>query len=367
MNTRHGADAARPGRRKFLATTGLATAGWLTGVRAEEKAPPASTSGSFFFVSDTHYCAEEMTPEVLKPASREVTTRLVDTLNRLPGTALPAPLGGGTVPEPLGVIHGGDLIDSGDKGTGKVALARVATELAAWQADFGANAGDGRLKWALREVHGNHDSPGGTGPVIDALRARTAKRQGLSAVAKNGLHCSWDWGGVHFVALGLIVGTTPAVTRRRRYAALESLAFLQEDLRAHVGTSGKPVVIVHHVDMPRYSTPVPDDVAVKNEWDHADVAAYHAALQPYRVAAILYGHTHVRNIYRWNGTKDTKATRGVPSFNADNASHFKDKRQAFLHFEFDSAELRVREFATQDAWQTGIWTPQLWRFPLGAA
>jgi hypothetical protein len=26
--------------------------------------------------------------------------------------------------------------------------------------------------------------------------------------------------------------------------------------------------------------------------------------------------------------------------------------------------MRVREFGTKDGWQTGAWTPQVWRFPL---
>ena len=57
---------------------------------------------------------------------------------------------------------------------------------------------------------------------------------------------------------------------------------------------------------------------------------------------------------------------GIPSINTDNAAHYHDLKQAFLHLEIDAREMVVREFATTDAWQTGRWTPQVWRFPLTA-
>jgi hypothetical protein len=56
----------------------------------------------------------------------------------------------------------------------------------------------------------------------------------------------------------------------------------------------------------------------------------------------------------------------VPVFNADNAAHFKDKRQALTMVTVDGAGTTFREFATVDAWETGVWTPQVWRFPAKA-
>jgi len=169
---------------------------------------------------------------------------------------------------------------------------------------------------------------------------------------------------VHFVALGIVVGDAPEVARKRRYAPFGSLPFLQQDLAEHVGTSGRPVVLVHHVDVARYSTEVPDDIAVKNEWDFGDVHAYYTTLQKYRVAAALCGHTHARNIFRWNGTKDTRTAAGLPFLNTDNSAHFGSASQAFLHVEVTAAELRIREFFTKDGWETGAWTPQVWKFAL---
>ena len=102
------------------------------------------------------------------------------------------------------------------------------------------------------------------------------------------------------------------------------------DLIDNVGKSGRPIVLVHHVDVHRYSEVVPDDKVLNNEWDYGDARAFY----------------------------------GVPFLNTDNAGHFVGPAQAFLHIEIDAKELRVREFATRDGWQTGDWTPQLWKFAL---
>jgi hypothetical protein len=59
-----------------------------------------------------------------------------------------------------------------------------------------------------------------------------------------------------------------------------------------------------------------------------------------------------------------RAAEGVPFLNTDNAGHFKGPAQAFLHVEIAAAELRVREFGTDDGWQTGSWTPRVWKFAL---
>ena len=86
----------------------------------------------------------------MRMRSAEVNDRLVQWLNRLPGTELPATVGGGLLPQPDGVVHAGDLVDNGDKGPSKFPMAE--TELAAFLADWGLNGGDGKLKWAVREM-----------------------------------------------------------------------------------------------------------------------------------------------------------------------------------------------------------------------
>lgn len=338
-------------RREFLAASAAASLTWP--LAAQESKPPVA----FFLIGDTHFLAEKENTSKLDARSALVTSNLIDTLNKLPGTEIPKELGGGKVLAPSGVIHAGDCIDTGDKANVKM----QETEWAAFSDGFGLTGKDGRLKFPVYEVHGNHDSPRGDGLAIQKMIARTKNRPGVSNVSKNGLHYSWDWGPVHFVNLGIVVGQRADITRKRRYAPLDSLEFLVADLKEKIGTSGRPVVITHHVDVLRYSQalPVEDKKAESMEWDPADVQSFHQAIKGYSVAAVLYGHTHARNVFRWDGT-NKPAKEGVPTFNVDNSSHFFSKLQGFFYFEIAGNKAIVREYVTDDSWQTGKWTNQVW-------
>lgn len=348
---------ARLTRRELLTTaSGLGLAA-VTATSHAGTTPPVS----FFLVGDTHYLANRERPQELDSTSRVVTSRLVDWLNRLPGLAIPEEAGGGTVNRPRGVIHAGDLIDSGDK-AGALYQAMQQTEWRAFEEDYGLTGRDGRLHWPVYEVHGNHDSPRGDGLVVAGIRRRNRQRPGLAEVSGDGLHYSWDWGPVHFVNLGIVVGPHPEVMRRRRYAPLDSLPFLAADLRRH---AHRPVILTHHVDVARYSLPCDATAAAGNhEWDPCDVRGYYELIRGHNVLGVLYGHTHVRNVFRWDGTRVRPAEGGLPVFNTDNASHSHDQAQAFFYFEVTDRELIAREFATRDAWRTGAWTPHVWRVPL---
>jgi cytolysin (calcineurin-like family phosphatase) len=202
--------------------------------------------------------------------------------------------------------------------------------------------------------------------VIDAICARNKNRKSLTNISENGLHYSWDWNGVHFINLGIVVGEGKAVNQKRRYSPMNSLEFLISDLKSKVSDTGKPVVITHHVDMIRYVVDTPNSTTLAKEWDATDVKAFYAALKGYKIAAINYGHTHVRNIFRWAGGPKVTASEepAIPVFNTDNASHFNSKQQAFLHFTLTDMETTVREFGTTDSWQTGTWKDQMWKFPI---
>jgi N-sulfoglucosamine sulfohydrolase-like protein len=56
-------------------------------------------------------------------------------------------------------------------------------------------------------------------------------------------------------------------------------------------------------------------------------------------------HTHVRNVYRWDGTPP-KAEQGVPVFNGEKSAHFASPKQAFCYFHLCDGAMTVREFAT---------------------
>ena len=350
-------------RRDFLAAVtvpALAAVGAPSLLTSETRAADAADRVAFFLVGDTHYLANKEKPSELDATSRAVTSRFIETLNRLPGTDISEAAGGGKVIAPRGVIHCGDVIDTGDK-NGSAAVAMQQTEWAAFEADFGLKGTEGKLKLPVFEVHGNHDSPGGQGLAINEIKRRNQQRAGLANVSDNGLHYSWNWGGVHFVNLGIVVGGLKEVTRRRRYAPLDSLPFLADDL-ARNAKDGQPVVLTHHVDVARYSDVCNPTAAASNgEWDACDVQAYFELVKKHRIAAVLYGHTHARSVYRWDGSKSTKQTTGIPVFNNDNSAHFNSVTQAFLYFEISDKELLAREYSTPDAWQTGGWSPTSWR------
>ena len=346
-------------RRQFVAATaaGLSIPAYLRGDQPKSKDNPIA----FFLVGDTHFLANKEDTAKLDERSASVTGRLIDVLNKLPGTEVPKAAGGGTVLAPRGVIHAGDCIDTGDKANVKM----QETEWAAFTDAYGLTGKDGKLKVPVYEVHGNHDSPRGDGLAVKKIIARNKTRPGVTNSSKSGVHYSWDWGGVHFINLGIVVGQVEDVTRKRRYGPLGSLEFLVSDLKDKVGLSGKPIVITHHIDMLRYAQPLPveDKKAESMEWDPADVKGFHDAIKGYNVAAILYGHTHARNVFRWDGTNKA-AKVGIPTFNVDNSSHFGSPNQAFFYFEIGGDGLIVREYQTSDAWETGSWTPQTWTAPI---
>jgi predicted phosphodiesterase len=345
-------------RRQFVATAASLT---VPACLRGDPIQPKDEAVAFFLVGDTHFLADKDGPAKLDERSALVTSRLISQLNRLPGSEIPSSAGGGMVLSPRGVIHAGDCIDTGDKAHVKM----QETEWAAFADVFGLSGKEGKLKVPVYEVHGNHDSPHGEGVAIQKMIARTKVRPGVGNVSKNGVHYSWDWAGVHFVNLGIVVGQAVATSRKRRYAPMDSLEFLVSDLREKVGASGKPVVITHHVDMLRYAQPLPieDKKAQGMEWDPEDVKGFHDALRGYNIAAILYGHTHARNVFRWDGSNKA-AAEGIPAFNVSRSSHFSTQQQALFYFEIRGDGLIAREYRTTDTWETGSWTPQTWTVPI---
>src|SRR5215204_1356901 len=168
-------------RRQFLQRASAAAA---LGVLPRGFAAEAART-SFFVAGDTHYCADDEDITRMDPVSAAYNGRLIDWLNKLPGSEFPVEVGGGTVPVPAGVIHAGDLVDNADKQGPKLKMAD--TEMAAFSADWGLNGGDGRLRWQVREVHGNHDGPRGETVVVNEIKDRNKRRAGLTEVSENQL------------------------------------------------------------------------------------------------------------------------------------------------------------------------------------
>lgn len=351
-------------RRQSLRQIGCAAASAVVGVSPEiaTAADRSRQEFSFCFVTDTHYLARKEQPEVLDDRSADVCRRLVETLNALEGEVIPQEAGGGAVRGIQGVIHGGDIVDSADK-RGAVYERMIATEFAAFEADFGLTGRDGLLKYPVYEVHGNHDGPQGDTLVVDGIRRRNRDRPGLTNISENGLHYTWDWGRARFINLGIVAGESGDGRQRRRYAPLGSLPFLRQVLQQQQSVN-QPLVITQHIDVARYSVPwtADEEKFLQHEWHPQDVQEFHQALRPHRLAVDFFGHTHSRSVYGWNGSTERQSLEGnsIKAFNSDNAAHFAGDKQAFFYVKILPEGLKVREVFTEDAWRSHHWTPEVW-------
>jgi len=229
---------------------------------------------TFFLTSDTHYG--------LSPAVDDADGKTVEAMNLLPGTAFPEEIGGAVGP-PRGVAALGDLVNNADGPDGPAQWRR-------FTADFGV-AGEGRLRYPVYELPGNHDG-GDEGVVRRGILERDARRPGLKGAAADGISYSWDWDDVHFVSLGLFGGSEGEVTVSpwgRRFEGTwrlpgHSLEFLKDDLARNVGASGRPVVLLQHYGF---------DVWGLGWWSENERRALAEAIKGYHVIAIFWGHSHV--------------------------------------------------------------------------
>ncbi len=239
---------------------------------------------TFISVSDPHY----REPDHRAGCHNDLTRATIDEIDRIAGIPWPEKTGGGSIGKPRGVVLLGDVIDDGDRAEKGRNLS--AEQFRLFEADFGLDGKDGRLKLPVFETWGNHDGP----PLgrekrgfsfQGELKKRNARRLAaglISNLSENGLHYSWDWDDVHFVSLGIY----PADRQHAgvRYSAQwhdpqNALAFLREDLAKKVGSSGRPVVLMAHCG---FDT---------DWWCADDWAVFYQAVRDYRVVLYLYGHT----------------------------------------------------------------------------
>lgn len=227
---------------------------------------------TFYSYGDSHYGVDGT-----------VGTTWVYRINAMPGSTYPAALGGGTVDPPRGVIALGDLINDGGN------LTLGTNEWADWKADYGVS-GEGVCHYPVYECFGNHDLNASRFVQKDII-ARNQLRSNLTAISTNGLHYSWDWDGVHFVALGIYPADTWAT--ENTYSSVHdpeyALSFLKWDLETNVGDSGRPVVLLHHYDF------------FTDWWPSWQKLAYPRELDGYNVVLILHGHQGAAYQYDFQG------------------------------------------------------------------
>lgn len=170
---------------------------------------------------------------------------------------------------------------------------------------------------------------------------------------------------MHLINLGMFVGAGDKRREEHHYAARASLEFLKEDLAKHVGDSGRPVIISHHLhlDAPEF------------DWPAEDLAAYYAAIRGYNVIAIFNGHTHGSppRHRRWNGSEIGPDVVGIDNFDPDDCGAAKLVKgepvglaHGLLYVEIvdrpgtEHDDMTVRSYITKDNWETGTWD-KVWR------
>jgi len=224
---------------------------------------------TFYVAADPHVGRFQ---EIDNEAANRAT---IEDMNALPGTRAPwNPQE--TIEKPRGLLITGDLTDG---------------KWRHWSGNFStygfcslfAAKGNGLLKIPVYEGYGNHDIKKNYLGVLISIYFRNLCRQTLIHTSRNGLHYSWDWGGVHFVNLNLYPGAS--------IEARNSLAFLQHDLKTRLTDPQQPIIIYHHHTYR-------DSEAW---WTLKEREAAYEVMKEYNIIAIFVGHQHKFYHHIWNG------------------------------------------------------------------
>jgi len=294
--------------------TSLAFA-WTAGVGEAPKSAAnhaQPTDLTFFVVSDTHYGLNEI--------GDKTVPLLVDKMNKMPGAAYPAKIGG-VVGKPRGVLHLGDMTNDGKEQNWRQFVR-----------DYELTGTDGRLAYPVYETVGNHDGGPNT-PVRNGIRQRNRSRVGVKDISENGLHYSWDWGNVHFVNLGISPGPTT-----RPYDPENSIDFLKKDLAKNVGDSGRPTILMHHFGF--------DKAHSLRWWPEMWRQEYYDIIKDYNIIAILHGHAHDTLIYQWQGID----VYSPPHFQQKDPKNDGPVTHGFFVFHITDDKLTVAQRNLDDTW-----------------
>lgn len=326
--------AAPPGTAMpvLLPLLGLLLA--ITGATAE--------SVTFLVSPDTHFTSSGGVPDVAKNA------RGILSMNGLPGNAFPADSQWkGTVEETIrGVVVPGDLVDDGcntaptaptdpgcaDQWNNYTYYFRTLPSPASADGGAAAAAAAQACRWPAFEGCGNHDGGNSTDPKSGLVRRGVIARNRQRAAAKgtagaanyttspNGLHYSWDWGGVHLAMLGVYPGTVGDCAAPGEgspgngccsatgggicwgwHSPEHSLEFLVSDLEKQ--DKATPIVLFMHYGMAGFGTPGTVPWAGYSPdfwWSTREARAFAEAIKEYNVVAIVHGHTHACVFYQWD-------------------------------------------------------------------
>jgi hypothetical protein len=135
----------------------------------------------------------------------------------------------------------------------------------------------------------------------DDVRERKRSTNYTHRAGGEAVHYSWDWHDVHFVQLNLAPTDTPTGdpgTPSESFDTHNALTFLKNDLAWNVGSSGRPVVLIHHYGIDCFSTGYaePHCAIFKPSapwWSAQQREDYWAAIANHNVVALLTGHVHL--------------------------------------------------------------------------
>ena len=276
--------------------------------------PAASDQGlrdfTFVLFSDIHVGAENLkaTPPFTNGETLDKMRANLDTMRGWVGSPYPdrlklAGLRLGTVAEPRGLFILGDLTDGHKELTQQQEQWRSFDELFPVKGiAFGSNL------VPAYAIAGNHDGEL-AGPQRQGLvsRNRALSQAGrVTALSSNGVHFALNWDGVHFVGLGLCPADTTDTETPFKYGQpgagswndpQGALTFLKDYLARHVGNSGQPLVLMQHYGLDGFS------LNDWNWWTPKQRRVFYDLLKYYNVAAILHGHNHHAEHYRWPDPK----------------------------------------------------------------
>lgn len=296
-------------RRSFLraglsAAVGCASLPALSG-QAKAQSNSTSFDFTFYHLGDTHYRAFDETGH--KPGV-SINNAIRDNLKRMatltPTTPMPV---AGTVGKAIGVIHVGDLLESGVEAP----LNKTQTLAKQWEnysKDFGllGNEAGSLVKLPVYEAYGNHDQDGYLKQISDLIAERSAKLPGITArsgtftyvkafgnITVDKVHYAWKWGPVHFIQ-----GNIRSGNGMDRMPSSGSYGFIKEYLETKVGTSGAPVMVIVHYPP---NTGADTGAAGSLEWPLADKQEFYDLLIKYNIIGIICGHTHSFASYTWKG------------------------------------------------------------------
>lgn len=233
-------------------------------------------SCDFLVASDLHYNCNEQHAMILDSA--------IQMMNL--SKALPFPCWWDRKMNPFGIFISGDITDAGTD-----------EQWSEFVSAFGLE-GEKKLKIPVYETFGNHDGNIG-GAVREGIKFRNSKRVIRCCVSENGLHYSFDKGGIHFVVLGIYPGDEWDSTCEWCHYFHDSfrdpersLTFLKHDLSSNLKSVNQPIILFFHYGFEGFSL---------LWWTEKERENLYEVIKNKNIIGIFHGHDHGMKHYKWKG------------------------------------------------------------------